>query len=75
MRDKKIRQAFPNQSRYHRLDVEFDQAEPRLDDTKTLSELKSKVQVDDSLSTAIDSIARRMLASLFYFELESYQRK
>ena len=75
MRDKKIRQAFQNNPRYHRLDVEFDQAEPRLDDTKTMSELKSKVQVDTSLSGAIDSIARHMLASLFYFELESIPEK
>ncbi|KAJ9503201.1 hypothetical protein H2202_001355 [Exophiala xenobiotica] len=40
-----------------------------------MSELKSKVQVDDSLSTAIDSIACRMLASLFYFGLESMPEK
>ena len=40
-----------------------------------MSELESKVQVDDALSGAIDSIARRMLASLFYFELESMLEK
>lgn len=75
MRDKKTRQAFQTNPRYHRLDIEFGQAEPRLDDTKTMSELKSKVQVDDSLSQAIDTVARRMLASLFYFELESIPEK
>jgi hypothetical protein len=58
-------------NQYHRLDVEFDQAEPRLDDAKSMSELKSKVQADDSLSKAIDRIARCTVASLFYFELES----
>jgi hypothetical protein len=36
MRDKKIRQAFQLNPRYHRLDIEFDQAEPRLDDAKAM---------------------------------------
>jgi hypothetical protein len=36
-----------------------------------MSELKSKVQADSSISSAIDSPARCMILSLFYFELKS----
>ena len=75
MRDKKIRQVFLTNPRYHRLDTEFEQGEPRLDDTKNMPELKLKVQVDESLSETIDNIVRCMLASLFYFELESIPEK
>ncbi|EXJ56219.1 uncharacterized protein A1O5_12675 [Cladophialophora psammophila CBS 110553] len=75
MRDKNIRQAFRSNPRYHRLDVGFDQGEPRLDDATTMSELKSKVQAEESLSEAIDNIASCMLTSLFYFELESIPEK
>lgn len=71
MRDRKIRQAFQTHPRYHRLDIEFDHAEPRLDDRRSIPELKSKVQTDDSISKVIDSVARCMVASLFYFELDS----
>lgn len=71
MRDKKVRQAFEFNPRYHRLDVELDQNEPMLDDAKAITELKSKVEADGSLSTAVDSIVRCMVASLFYFELEA----
>ena len=71
MRDKKVRQAFQFNPRYHRLDIEFDQAEPRLDDVMSIPEMKSKVQADNSSSKTIDNIARSMVASLFYFELES----
>jgi hypothetical protein len=71
MRDRKNRQASNTQPRYHRLDVEFDHTEPRLDDARSIPELRSKVQADHSVSKAIDSIAHCMVASLFYFELES----
>lgn len=70
MRDKNIRRVFEFNPRYHRLDVELE-TEPRLDDAASMSKLKSKVQADGSLSTAINSIARCMVASMFYFELES----
>lgn len=70
-RDRKIRQAFRLHPRYHRLDIALDEVEPRLDDVRSMSELKSKVQRDGSLSTAVDSVVRCMVASLFYFELES----
>lgn len=71
MRDKKIRQIFETHPRYHRLDFKFDGPEPRLDDTSSMSELTSKVQADHTLSNAVRNIARCMIASLFYFKLDS----
>jgi hypothetical protein len=71
MRDRKIRQAFQMHPRYHRLNSELDLTEPRLDEANSMPALKLKVQADDSISKAIDSIARCMIASLFYFELDS----
>jgi hypothetical protein len=70
MRDRNIRQFFRNHPKYHRLNIEFDGAEPRLDDTKNIPELKSKVREDTSQSNEIDHIVRRLISSLFYFELE-----
>jgi hypothetical protein len=63
--------AQPLPQAYHRLDVEFDHAEPRLDDARSIPELGSKVQADHSISKAIDGIVRCMVASLFCFELDS----
>jgi hypothetical protein len=75
MRDSKIRQAFHSSPRYHRLDVEFDEAEPRLDDTESIPNLKLKAREDDSITSTVSSIARCIVASLFYFELESVPEK
>lgn len=76
-RDKPIRRACKTAAlagnvlhRIHRLSVHFDGAEPRLDDTSRIPELIRKAQTDPSLSPEIDAVARRMVASLFYFELE-----
>ena len=71
MRDRKIRQAFKTHPRYHRLDVKFDHIEPRLDDARSIPELKSTVQADYLISKLIDSIIRCLIVSLFYFELDS----
>ncbi|KAI9767636.1 MAG: hypothetical protein M1840_005507 [Geoglossum simile] len=71
IRDRKVRQIFQTHPRYHRLDIEFDGPEPRLDDTNSMPDLKSKAQADRSLSKVIDNIARCVIASLFYFELDS----
>ena len=71
MRDRKVRQAFKTHPRYHRLDVKFDHVEPRLDNARSIPELKSKVQADHLISKLIDSIVRCLVASLFYFELDS----
>jgi hypothetical protein len=61
--------------RYHRLNIEFDGTEPRLDDTGSIPELKSKVQADHSLYRVIDNIARFVIASLFYFKLNSFPER
>lgn len=55
--------------RIHRLTVNFDGPEPRLDDTSMIPELKLMSQTDPALALKIDLIAHRMIASLFYFEL------
>ncbi|KAH7111354.1 hypothetical protein B0J11DRAFT_598877 [Dendryphion nanum] len=57
--------------RYHRLNVIFDGEEPQLDDIMSIPGLKSKVQEDSSTSNAIDHVSRCLIASLFYFELDS----
>ncbi|KAI9772425.1 MAG: hypothetical protein M1840_000628 [Geoglossum simile] len=75
IRDRKIRQIFQTHPRYHRLDIEFDGPEPRLDDTNSMPGLKLKAQADRSLSKVIDNIARCVIASLFYFELDSIPEK
>ncbi|KAF2818135.1 FabD/lysophospholipase-like protein [Ophiobolus disseminans] len=56
--------------RIHRLSVGFDGSEPRLDDTSMIPELTLKSQADPALTLEIDVVARRMVASLFYFELD-----
>jgi hypothetical protein len=71
MRDKKVRQAYHSHPRYHRLNVKFDGEEPQLDDVMSIPALKSKVTGDDSISDGVDHIARCIIASLFYFELDS----
>ncbi|KAH7111753.1 hypothetical protein B0J11DRAFT_598320 [Dendryphion nanum] len=71
MRDGKVRQAYHSHPRYHRLNVTFDGEEPQLDDIMSIPGLKSKVQEDESTSDAIDHVARCLIASLFYFELDS----
>lgn len=53
-----------------RLDVTFDEGEPRLDDVRAMAALKARVQRDAALSIAIGRMARRLVASLFYFELD-----
>jgi hypothetical protein len=71
MRDRHVKQVFQTHPRYHRLDVEFDGALPRLDNTKSMHELQLKAQEDHSVSNVIDNIARSAIASVFYFELGS----
>lgn len=61
--------------KYHRLDVEFDGAEPRLDDVNSIPVLKSQVLGDPLISAVIDNIAHCAIASLFYFELDSIPKK
>jgi hypothetical protein len=71
MRDKHVKQIFRNHPRYHRIDIEFDGALPRLDNTKSFHELQLKAQEDPSIIKVIDNIVDCCIASLFYFELDS----
>lgn len=75
MRDRTIKDAFLSHPKYHRLDLELEDSEPRLDDVGSISELQTKAQEDESLSTVIDNVARCAIASLFYFEFDSTPKK
>jgi len=81
-RDRTLRRAYKSAKlafkflhRIHRLSVEFDGTEPRLDDARRIPELISKVQNDNSLSGPIDRVIRCLVASVFYFELDSLPEK
>ena len=71
MRDGRVRQAFRTHPRYHRLDIKLGDREPRLDDIRSIPDLKSKVDADPSLPEAVNKVAEWMIASLFYFRLDS----
>lgn len=78
MRDKTVRRAYKTVGlatqilyRIHRLSINFDATKPGLDNTRSIPELESRVQNDHSLSIKINTIARYIIASLFYFELDS----
>lgn len=75
MRDRRVWHAVKDNPGFHRLDVEFDNTEPRLDDTKSMDSLKLSVQKNQSISEVVDNISRHLIASLFYFELESMPEK
>ncbi|KIV98622.1 uncharacterized protein PV09_09590, partial [Verruconis gallopava] len=70
-RDRLLTYAFKPDPGVHRLDVDFEGEEPRLDDVHSISALKYKVLSDLSLSSVIDVVARKLTASLFYFELNA----
>jgi hypothetical protein len=70
MREEKIKRLVHGNPRYHRLDIEFEGAEPRLDDARRIPELRAKALGDQSVSKEIDRIARSTIASLFYFQLD-----
>lgn len=71
MGDRKVRQVLQRQRRYHRLTVHFDGDEPMLDNARCMSEMGRKARDDPSLSGPIAHLRRCMIASLFYFELDS----
>lgn len=70
-----MRQAFQSHPRYHRLNVQFDGDEPRLDDVHSIPALKLRAEEDGSLSLKIDNVARCFIASLFYFELDAIPQR
>lgn len=59
------------QAKYYRLDYRFDTLEPRLDDMSCIPELQEDVRADNSASDTIATVASCMIASLFYFELDT----
>ncbi|KAB5514941.1 patatin-like phospholipase-like protein [Coniochaeta sp. 2T2.1] len=61
--------------RYFRLDITFDGPEPKLDDVKMIPKIKDMVRTDKDLSQAIDEISECIVASLFYFELDSIPKQ
>lgn len=75
IKDKKLRQLFQTSPRYHRLDVQFDGDLPRLDDFRSIPELQVRGERDQSISGKIERIARCLVASLFYFELDAVPQR
>ncbi|KAJ6790289.1 hypothetical protein PWT90_06982 [Aphanocladium album] len=57
-----------------RLDVTFDRELP-LDDVGAMAKLKARAESDPVLAAAVASMARRITAALFYFELDSRPRQ
>jgi len=76
---KTVRLAVQILNRIHYLSTDFNTTKPRLNDTRSIPKLKSKVEIDYSLSARIGTIARYIITSLFYFKLDSllkrYNRK
>lgn len=60
--------------RYHRLDIEFDGPEPRLDSVSDMASLQSRALRDPLLSQVLDNIAECAIASLFYLKLHTRPR-
>lgn len=61
--------------KFHRLDVEFDGLEPRLDEVANIPSLQSKVLEDPSIASVIDNIAHCAISSLFFFELHTMPKR
>jgi len=76
---KTIRLAVQILNRIYRLSTDFNTTKPRLNNIRSIPKLKSKVKIDYSLLARIDTIARYIIISLFYFKLDSllerYNRK
>lgn len=59
----------PNSSgKYHRLDIELDGPEPRLDAVSDMASLQSRALGDPNLCPVLDNIAECVIASQFYFK-------
>ena len=79
MRDKTVRRVYKTIGlatqilhKIHRFNINFNVIEPRLNNIRSIPKLKSKVQNNHSLLIKIDAIARYIIASLFYFKLNSF---
>jgi hypothetical protein len=63
------------QSAGFRLNIDLDGDKPALDDTSSLPKLVSTVATNASLQPKIDAVARRIVASLFYFVVDRSKRR
>ena len=68
---RRLWQEVPPEANYFRLDIEFPDSEPRLDDTSQMQLLKSQTQAALTKSKELSPLTRSIVASLFYFELEA----
>jgi hypothetical protein len=74
---KKIWQEFRNRHRansrakHFRFDVEFEGAEPALDDISKMEEIAARVRIQLRDAPEIEAAAQCLTATRFYFELES----
>lgn len=65
----------PNSSgKYHRLDIELDGPEPRLDAVSDMASLQSRALGDPNLCPVLDNTAECVIASQFYFKLHTRPR-
>ncbi|KUJ07252.1 uncharacterized protein LY89DRAFT_725776 [Mollisia scopiformis] len=71
MRDRDIRRLYNEDPRYHRVDFEFSDVEPRLENIKQMRDLQSTPCKGVTIMKAIDNIARSAISCLFYFKLET----
>ncbi|CAI6090991.1 unnamed protein product [Clonostachys chloroleuca] len=75
MLDEQPRKVIQANPRYYRLTTKFDHDIPRLDDVNSIQTLQSHVDQDQTLVSKIENIAERLIASLFYFELDAVPEK
>ena len=64
------RRRAESKGRYFRFDIGFEGIEPGLDNISKMQELRTQVRAEFSDSKELDDLARTVVASLFYFELE-----
>jgi len=72
---KTIRLVVQILNKIHRLSIDFNAIKLRLNNIRSILELKSKVEIDYSLLARIDTITRYIIVSLFYFELDFLLKK
>ena len=77
---RKLWQEFRNRrradarGRHFHFDMDFDGQEPDLDNTSKMQDLQAHARAEFSESKELHNLARRVVASRFYFELESRPR-
>ena len=64
------RRRADSKGRYFRFDIGFEGIEPGLDNTSKMQEFRTQAQAEFSNRRELDDVARSVVATLFYFELE-----